>query len=212
LFYKKNMKTTKTAEKILLYLKMNGPQSASDLAKVFGMSSEGMRLHLLKLEERDLIQSESQTKGVGRPTIHFGLTLKGSHRFPDKHANLTVQLLESVQQILGQEALQLLLDHKQDTDFNRYDKQLSRANSTEEKLQLLTEIRNLEGYMTSLEKVKDDWLFIENNCPIHDAAKKCNGFCLGEIENIRKLLGEKITVERTDHTAAGDRRCTYRIR
>jgi predicted ArsR family transcriptional regulator len=206
------MKASKTPEKILMYLKMNGSQSASELAKTFDMTVEGMRLHLLKLEESGLIQSESRTKGVGRPTILYGLTQEGSRQFPDNHPTLSVQLLESVQRILGQDALQLLLEAKRENDFERYNKEMEEAVTTEERLLLLTEIRNREGYMTKLEKNEEGWLFIENNCPICSAARQCDGFCRSEIENIRKLLGEKREVERQDHTIQGDRRCTYRIR
>jgi predicted ArsR family transcriptional regulator len=205
------MNVSKTPEKILHHLKMNGPMTAAVLAKDFGMTSEGMRLHLLKLEEGKLVQSESHSKGVGRPTILYSLTALSSKQFPDNYANLTVQLLESVQRILGSDALQLLMDDKQLKDFQRYEKALEKATSLDEKLELLTEIRNREGYMAEWSKVGDHWLFVNNNCPICKAALQCNGFCMAEFENIHQLLGEKLQMERTDHTVKGNRRCTYVI-
>lgn len=206
------MNVNKTPEKILNHLKKNGSMTAAVLAKDFGMTSEGMRLHLLKLEEQGFVQSESRTKGVGRPTILYSLTALSGKQFPDNHANLTVQLLESVQRLLGSDALQLLVDDKKLKDFQRYEKALENATSLDEKLELLTEIRVREGYMAEWSKEDDYWLFVNNNCPICKAAVQCNGFCKGELENIQKLLGEKLHIERTDHTVKGNRRCTYVIR
>ncbi len=186
--------------------------TASVLAKDFEMTSEGMRLHLLKLEESGLVRSESQTKGVGRPTIIYSLTSMSGKQFPDNHANLTVQILESVQRIFGMDALQALVDDKKSKDFLRYEKALENAVTLDEKLENLTEIRNKEGYMAEWSKEGDEWFFIENNCPICKAATQCDGFCRAEIENIQKLLGEDLEVERTEHTVEGNRRCTYVIR
>lgn len=206
------MNASKTPEKILRHLKMNGAMTAAALAKDFSMTSEGMRLHLLKLEENGMVQSESRSKGVGRPTISYSLTSKSGKLFPDSHANLTVQLIESVQRILGSEALLLLMEDKKNTDFHRYSAAIEQAKTLEEKLELLTEIRNREGYMAEWRKENDEWYFVNNNCPICKAATQCNGFCKGELENIQKLLGDKLQIKRTENTAAGNRRCTYVIR
>jgi len=205
------MSPNKTPQRILRHLKMNGPMTASVLAKDFEMTSEGMRLHLLKLEESGLVQSESQSKGVGRPTILYSLSSLSGKQFPDNHANLTVQILESVQRLLGTEALQLLVDDKKSKDFQRYEKALENAVSLDEKLERLTDIRNKEGYMAEWSKVGNEWFFVENNCPICKAALQCDGFCRAEIENIHRLLGEKLEIERTDHSVEGSRRCTYVI-
>ena len=121
--------------------------TASVLAKDFEMTSEGMRLHLLKLEESGLVQSESRTKGVGRPTIIYSLSSLSGKQFPDNHANLTVQILETVQRLFGSEALQLVVDDKKTKDYLRYEKALENAFSLDEKLERLTDIRNREGYM-----------------------------------------------------------------
>jgi len=205
------MNPGKTQDEILFYLKMNGVQSASVLAKVFQMTGEGMRLHLQKLEKEGFIVSASQVKGVGRPTILFSLTEKGSKRFPDNHASLVVQLLKNIRQVLGQEALDKLIQAKRESDFLRYEEALKECCEPSEKLALFAQIRTQEGYMAELEKVDEGWLFIENNCPICAAAINCQGFCESEMENIRKLLGNHFSVEREDHTAGGDRRCLYHI-
>ncbi len=201
----------KTQDKILFHLKMNGPQTVPSLSKAFSMTGEGMRLHLVKLEEEGYVISSALVKGVGRPTLHYALTEKSHKRFPDNHAAFTAQLLTNIRTLLGPEALDTLIKAKQKADYLRYSEALKDAASTQEKLERLTDIRSREGYMAELLPTSEGWLFIENNCPICAAAVTCNGFCQSEIDTIRRLLGEKINVNRDDHTAHGDRRCTYRI-
>lgn len=201
----------KTQEGILLNIKLKGAQSVSELAKYAGITSEGIRQHLEKLENEGYVESASTAKGVGRPTILYRLTKKGLARFPDSHAGLAVQLLESIRTVLGQEALDKIVEAKQKKDLARYDNALNGQNSIEGRLESLTEIRSKEGYMAEWSKESDGYFFIENHCPICTAATKCDGFCLAELENIQKLLGEKVQVERTEHTVKSSRRCTYRI-
>ncbi|OPZ98654.1 MAG: hypothetical protein BWY72_00725 [Bacteroidetes bacterium ADurb.Bin416] len=206
------MNPNKTQDKILIYLKMNGPKTAPALAKAFGMTGEGMRLHLIKLEEEGFILSTPLVKGVGRPSIEYSLTNKSLQRFPNNHASLTVQLLKNIKQVLGQEALDTLVKSKQEMDFARYAEEIEPIEGVEGKLNKFTEARTREGYMAELQQTENGWLFIENHCPICSAAASCDGFCRSEIENIQRLIGKTMTVERDDHAASGDRRCVYRIK
>jgi len=53
---------------------------------------------------------------------------------------------------------------------------------------------------------------IENHCPICAAAESCAGLCATELEVFRKMLGDEVKVERTEHLLNDSRRCVYRIR
>ena len=55
------------------------------------------------------------------------------------------------------------------------------------------------------------FLLVENHCPICVAATACQGFCRTELDTFRDVLGPDVSVERTEHIIAGDRRCVYRI-
>ena len=56
------MKET-TADKILLALKMQGEVSLATLASELGITKEGVRLHLLKLAEKELVKTDSKSEG-----------------------------------------------------------------------------------------------------------------------------------------------------
>jgi Predicted transcriptional regulator len=202
----------KNQETILLNIKLKGPMSIAQLAQLSGITNEGMRQHLEKLEKEGYVTSTSSVKGVGRPTTLFHLGKKGEVQFPDTHARLAVQLLDSIRDILGNEALMQIIEVKQKNDYSRYKEALKDQDTIREKLENLTRIRTEEGYMAEWEESEGCYFFTENNCPICSAAKSCGGFCKAEIENIQKLLGEKIQVERTSHTASGDLKCSYFIK
>ena len=74
-------------------------------------------------------------------------------------------------------------------------------------------MRTAEGYLAEAVPQGDGAvLLVEHHCPIADAARSCSGFCQGELELFRKVLGDDVVIERTQHLMAGDQRCAYRIR
>lgn len=198
-------------DRILLFLKMRGSQPAFVIAKEFGMSNEGARLHLVRLMEEDFVKPAHVSKGVGRPAILYSLTGKGHARFPDSHTELTVQLLTSVRTTLGQEALDQLIGAREKVTLLRYTEAMKDLNGLEEKLNLLVQIRVREGYMAEWEKQQNSYLLIENHCPICAAATECPEFCQSELQNFQQLFGSQVRIERDDHIIKGSRRCAYKI-
>jgi predicted ArsR family transcriptional regulator len=201
-----------TPERMLIFLKMRGPQSASVLSKEFNITNEGARLHLKKLMEEGFVKSEKASKGVGRPTELYSISEKGLKRFPDTHAELTVQLLSSIKTILGQGALDQLIEVREQETISRYERALDKKNNVEEKLDRLAQIRSEEGYMAEWEKEEDGYVFMENHCPICAAATECQGFCRSELQTFQKALGNTFSVERVEHIVKGARRCCYTIK
>jgi predicted ArsR family transcriptional regulator len=93
-----------------------------------------------------------------------------------------------------------------------YRKELSQRRSVAGKLAALADIRSREGYMASCSEQPDGtFLFIEDHCPICAAAATCQTLCRSELAIFRKVLGERLVVERVDHILAGARRCAYRV-
>jgi len=198
-------------EQILMFLKMRGTQPVSVIAKEFGMTSEGARLHLLKMINEELVKTEHLSIGVGRPATLCSLTEKGHARFPDSHAELTTQLLTSIKALLGEEALKKVILAREKNTLTRYTKAMKNLSDVEDKLTRLTEIRIREGYMAEWQKGQSSYLFIENHCPICTAAAECPEFCHSELKNFRQVLGKDVQVERNDHIIKGARRCAYII-
>lgn len=192
-------------------LKKHGPQSVKALAEKLGVSTEGARFHLLKLERDGLVQSKSEVKGRGRPMQSWSLTEKGNAHFPDTHSELTVNLITLMRETLGNNAVDKVIDKHEQQTLSRYQEQMRDCKDLEGKVARLAEIRSNEGYMAEYEKDADGFLFIENHCPICAAATICQGFCTAELNIFKTVLGKDTKIERVEHIIAGERRCAYRI-
>jgi len=202
----------RSQDRILFHLKTRGPQVAADIGSRLDMTVAGARQHLLKLEAAGLVESEDQREGRGRPRKYWRLTERGHERFPDRHSDLTLDLLRSVRDVFGDDGRDRLIAHRERATIASYRKLIGAQGSLRQKLAALARIRSREGYMANVAKdTPDSFLLIENHCPICAAAAACQGLCRSELEVFRAVLGSDVTVERIDHVLAGARRCAYRI-
>lgn len=198
-------------EKAVWILKKKGPQPICVIADEMGVTTEGARFHLLKLEKENLVESHSEAKGRGRPRQIWSLTEQGNSRFPDTHADLTVNLIGMMRETMGEDAIHKVINQHEKRVHTRYSEELKELPSLESRIAKLAEIRTKEGYMAEYEKDQDGFLFIENHCPICAAATICQGFCQAELNIFRSILGDGVQVERVQHIIAGERRCAYKI-
>jgi predicted ArsR family transcriptional regulator len=202
----------RSQDRILFHLKTRGSQTAADVGSRLGMTSAGARQHLLKLETAGLVESEDQRQGRGRPRKYWRLAPEGHGRFPDRHSDLTLDLLQSMRDVFGESGLEQLIEHRENASVAAYRDFVGEQRSLRQKLAALAKIRSREGYMASVaEEGRGSFLLIENHCPICAAATACQGLCRSELAIFRAVLGTDVTVERTDHILAGARRCAYRI-
>lgn len=91
-----------TAERILFLLKTRGPLKTADLAPLLKVSLEATRQQLQKLLDAELIAGQMMpAQGAGRPSQKWVLTEQAQARFPDTHAHLTLQLIDSIRAVYG---------------------------------------------------------------------------------------------------------------
>lgn len=203
--------TKATADRFLQLLKTKGPQPAATLAATLNITGEAARLQLLKLAEEGLVTAATNSKGVGRPVQIWSLTSLGHAHFPDTHSELTLQLIETIRQELGQEALDRIVAAREKLQEEKYSRALAGINDLAEKLERFAAIRTSEGYLAEFHPEGDGFLFIENHCPICNAASQCANICKAEMGTFASLMGEDVEVTRTDHIVTGDRRCVYKV-
>jgi predicted ArsR family transcriptional regulator len=188
----------------------------SDLAHVLAMTEAGVRQHLDALAEHGLVVSRpGAVEGRGRPPTVWTLTDLAQDLFPDRHDDLTVELITAVRNALGDQGLARVSDARADVQRAAYERALPKRGTLRARVEALATIRTAEGYVA---EVLDDpdpngnaVLLVEHHCPICTAASACPGLCGSELALFREVLGPKVTVERTQHIVSGDRRCTYRI-
>ncbi|HAT30438.1 MAG TPA: MarR family transcriptional regulator, partial [Janthinobacterium sp.] len=98
-----------TAERILFLLKTRGPQSAQQLATLLELTSMGARRQLEAALEKGYVSFDDVADKVGRPARRWLLTEAGHARFPDRHADLSLQLIEQVRALFGEAGMDQLI-------------------------------------------------------------------------------------------------------
>lgn len=201
-----------TTDRILFLLKTRGPLKTADLAQLLGITFEATRQQVQKLQATALISGISvPAKGAGRPSQKWTLTATAQRRFPDSHSVLTLQLIESVEQVFGSDGVDRLISRMEDSNSREYQQACGDAETLEDKVRILVHLRERAGYMAEMQADGAAWLIVENHCPICIAATRCQGFCRSELQVFQAAIGEQATVERCEHLISGDRRCVYRI-
>ncbi|HEX6657624.1 MAG TPA: hypothetical protein VF065_06055, partial [Ilumatobacter sp.] len=187
-----------------------------------------IRQHLEALEESGLVERfAAASSGRGRPPIHWRITELAGDLFPDRHGELTVELISAIREALGEDGLRQVIAVRSARQLDAYRQALGALEPSGRsvhrpasddgrvavavRLQRLAELRTAEGYLA--EVVSDDGghLLVEHHCPVRDAAGACEGLCGAELELFRNVLGPGVSVERAQHVLRGDGRCAYRI-
>jgi len=202
-----------TADQILFLLKTRGPKTAQQLADMLELTSMGARRHLEAAGEKGLVTFEDVAEKVGRPSRRWLLTDAGHARFPDRHADLTLQLITQVRALFGEEGMNKLIGARELASEAFYREAIDDHAPLKDKVNALALARDVEGYMAEVEEKGDgSLLLVENHCPICAAARECQSFCRSELDVFQRVLGANCKVERAEHILAGARRCAYIIR
>lgn len=200
----------RSQEQILYLLKTQGALTAQAVADAMLLTSMGARKQLLQLQQRGLVVVEDRPAGKGRPARFWLLSDAGHARFPDRHGELTAQLITLVRSSLGDAALDVLVSAREQQALAAYQQKLETAQTLGQRLSLLVQARTDEGYMAELLVQEQGWLLVENHCPICAAAQVCQGFCRSELQQFQQLFPEA-TVSRAEHLLDGGRRCVYQV-
>ncbi len=202
-----------TADQILFQLKTRGPRTAQQLADLLDLTSMGVRRHLEAAEAAGTVRHEDVAEKVGRPSRRWLLTDAGHARFPDRHADLTLQLITQVRAVFGEEGMDRLITAREQASEAFYRDAIGESPALPARVQALALARDVEGYMAEVEQQADGTLLlVENHCPICAAARECQSFCRSELDVFQRVLGPGCRVQREEHILAGARRCAYRIK
>lgn len=194
-------------------IKRQGPIDATNIANQMGLTDVAVRQHLAVLEERAIVEPTLQPpKGRGRPTTIWGLTQIAAELFPDRHADLTVDLINATRKALGEEGLLKVIEVRAKDQVKSYRKLLPVGGTLKKRVEALARQRSAEGYMAEVIKEKPGtFLLIEHHCPICEAAQTCQGLCAAELDVFKRVLGRGVRIERIQHLLSNGDRCVYRI-
>ena len=96
------------ADRVLMALKTRGPQSIAAIAQTMDVTAEAVRQQMSRLHAEGLVDAENTARA--RPP-HADLAAHGRRprRFPDTHAEMTVQMIGAVRQLFGDEGIDRLI-------------------------------------------------------------------------------------------------------
>ncbi|HET6223132.1 MAG TPA: metalloregulator ArsR/SmtB family transcription factor [Dongiaceae bacterium] len=201
----------RTSDRLLLLLKTRGPATAAVLARSLKLTPMGVRQHLSRLAADGLVAHFDERRTVGRPKRHWQLAPAAEARFPDSHAQMTVEILGAVRTTFGEAGLDRLIAQREQDMLIKYKEALAGAGSLGQRLRRLAKLRSEEGYMAeSVAEGDGTYILIENHCPVCAAARACQNLCRSELAIFSTVLAD-CRVERIDHILAGARRCAYRV-
>ena len=208
----KSAAAVRTRRALVHLLKQEGPMDAQELAARLHVSAMAVRQHLYALHAEQLVTYHETPRPRGRPAKQWQLTPTADRLFPEAYAELTLSLLTSITEAFGKAGLEQLLALRSRQQVAAYRAQMGGHDSLPQRLAALAAIRTDEGYMAEVQPQADgSFVLLEKHCPICVAAVACTGLCGKELEVFQEVLGEDVTVERTEHIVAGARRCAYRV-
>jgi predicted ArsR family transcriptional regulator len=205
---------TGAKRRLLDRLKRADSATAPELAAEFGLTDTAVRQHLEALEALGIVErTAAASTGRGRPPVHWRLTSGAHDRFPDRHGDLSVDLIAAIREALGDDGLDRIVATRTRHQIGAYHEVIPRPDQAPVAVRVrrLADLRSAEGYLADVVVDGDDLLLVEHHCPIQDAAGSCAGLCDAELTVFREVLGPQVRVERESHLLSGDRRCSYRV-
>lgn len=194
---------------VLRAIKQMGHASAGELAESLGQTREACRQQLLQLQRLGLVCAHKKSSGgAGRPTQLFSLSDEGEHLFPKRYDELSLLLLDTVSDELGEVQLKRLMGAITDRQVAAWQAQLAGL-PLRKKLEALKDFYfKDDAYTQVIEDASGLWL-VEQNCPFLNLAMERPALCSITVSTLSRLLG--FEVRREKRFQQGDGHCAFRV-
>lgn len=179
-----------------------------ELASYLDISGEGVRQHLLLLEKEGWVNRYSENNGIGRPVLQYRLTTAGEHLFEKNYDHLTIEVLDTLTNALGEAALKNLLSAMVEQRVHQWERKLEGLN-IEERLNVLKDFYKKDDSFMEIENKNHVYSLIERNCPFHNVALQRPILCSVSVSVLTHLLG--FSVRREKRLQNGDGCCVFQV-
>ena len=186
---------------ILDLLKRSTGLPVKDLANALKMSYMGVKQHCVELEKKGFLDTWRRPGDVGRPEKLYRLTAKAAAFYPEAGNEMTLEILQSIQQIYGPSAPDKLL-------FNHFAKKTEvylkkvKGRSVAERAASFSKIRNAEGHCSDVEyDAEAGFRIVEFHHPMKEIAAVFPSIRQMETMMIQKIL--QADVQRVEEKASG---------
>ena len=199
-----------TRERILQTILNRQRCTINELANVVEINPISVRHHIIKLQAEELVDSEEERHGVGRPRRVYFLTEAGLERFPTRYLRITNRLLDQMKDVLPNSTLDKIFTQVGEGLASDFTGEVDlRSLNMEDRLDLLTELLLDEGFIVEWERKGDEIHIKEMNCPYYKIGQNHPEVCTIDQTLISNVLSVPATKIRC--ILDGDSFCTYVI-
>lgn len=204
-----------TRQSIMELLKRNKEMSVSELKEFLDITEMAVRKHLVKLQSEKLVTSRTVRQPMGRPVIFYSLTTEGHDTFPNNYDKIVVEILQDIQENMGNEAIDTLFKNRENRLRKQYRRRIFQDDPLNERVEQLVDVQQENGYMAEFSEQsteeEDSITFEQFNCPIAAIADRYDKPCHYELELFKEVLGTD-QIERVECIAKGGKSCKYVIK
>ena len=197
-----------TRERVLHTMLVRERCTINELAEAVDINPISVRHHIAKLEAENLVSSEEERHGVGRPRRMYFLTEKGREQFPTRYIRLTLRLLEQLKETLPPPVVERLFTQIAEEMASGYRNE-AEGLTAEQRLVLVQRLLTSEGFNVEVEKVDDSYLIRESNCPYYHVGQNHPEVCSVDQTLISTIL--EVPAQKIQCMLHGDAHCTYII-
>jgi predicted ArsR family transcriptional regulator len=191
-------------------MKDRGGATIAELAAHIGISDEGARQHLLRLERKGWV-SRKETRPsdgrAGRPATVYQVSSTGEAFFPKRYDELSIALTDIMAESFGPSALAAALERITDAWVDAWEPRLA-GKSLEERLALLKDYYLPNDPFLSIEH-NGGVSLVEHNCPFLTVAMARPTVCSVTVNALTRLLGYQVV--RVRKFQDGDGCCEFRV-
>lgn len=135
---------------ILDLLKRSTGMSVNEIAKSLKLSYMGVKQYCNELHKKGLLDTWRRPKDIGRPELSYRLTAKAAEFYPEVGNELSIDILESAQQLYGTSAPDKLLFNFFAKKTEAYLKKIKGTTASERAISF-SKIRDREGYCAEIQ-------------------------------------------------------------
>ena len=200
-----------TRRQLLQIIKREGSLSVDEAVEALGMSRTTVREHLLKLRDKGLLTRRPVREGRGRPSHRYAMSSQAQLLFPSRDGDLLGRLLQFLRERDEGELVSAFFEDYWAARTRSVKERLrhTSADDLDEKLDVLAEILEEEGFMPVIDRDEGTVTIRECNCPFPESVKQTKIPCRLERAFFEEVFDAKL--ERATYIPEGHPACTYEI-
>ena len=199
--------STNTRQKVLGTLLAHPRITINELAENVGINPISVRHHISALEAENLVDSEEERHGVGRPRRVYFLTEAGVEKFPTRYVRLTLRLLEQLKETMPAPMVNSLFAQMAKGMAEDYSSSNMQSLPMEDRLNILQGLLRQEGFTIQWERLGNQYHIHETSCPYYHVGHDHPEVCSVDQILISSMLS--VPAAKTRCILNGDQLCTY---